>query len=122
MNTKKTSALIWQDTQHQQLFKIIDLLNTDKSSSVIDKLTDYIDYHFRLEEEYMQELNYPKIESHIKAHHFFENRVNEYIKKDFINDDYYRQEFSKYLANWLTDHVYGIDKELEEFVLKSNKK
>ena len=122
MINKKTSELIWQDVQHQELFKIIDAIKTDPSSSVIDRLTDYINNHFYLEEEYMKELYYPQIEAHINAHRFFKNRVNEYIKKDFITDEYYREELSKYLASWLTDHIYGIDKELEQFILKSNKK
>jgi len=122
MTNKKTSELIWQDVQHQELFKIIDSINTDLSLSVIDRLADYIHNHFYLEEEYMRELNYPKIETHIQAHQFFETRVNEYIKKDFITNEYYRQELSKYLASWLTDHIYGIDKDLEKFVLKSDKK
>jgi hemerythrin len=122
MAIKKTSDLIWQDFQHQELFKIIDAIKTDKSSSILNRLSDYIHHHFSMEEEYMRILDYPQIEKHINAHRDFERRINECFNKDYIARDDYRQGLSDYLSDWLTEHVFGIDKDLEKFVLKSRKK
>ena len=122
MAINKTSDLIWQDLQHQELFKIIDAIKTDNSSSILNRLSDYIHHHFSLEEEYMRILDYPQIEEHINAHRDFERWINEYFNKDYVANDEYRQGLSNYLSNWLTEHIYGIDKDLEKFVLESSKK
>ena len=122
MAIEKTSDLIWQDLQHQELFKIIDAIKTDNSSSILNRLSDYIHHHFSMEEEYMRILDFPQIEKHINAHRDFERWINKYFNKDYVANDEYRQELSNYLSNWLTEHIYGIDKDLEKFVLKSSKK
>lgn len=119
---KKTSELIWQDRQHQELFRIIDSLRTLPARSVLDMLTDYVNHHFSLEEEYMKQINYPDSESHIRAHRDFEDTFKKYIADQVVFDEKFAREISEYLSSWLINHVFGIDKKLEEFVLQSKYK
>ena len=119
---KKTSELIWQDVQHQELFRIIDLLATQPERHALDRLTDYINYHFSLEEEYMKELNYPDLESHIQAHRSFADKIKKYIADQVVFDEKFAKELSEYISSWLTSHVFGTDKKLEEFILQSKYK
>ncbi|MFT6031223.1 MAG: hemerythrin [Oleiphilaceae bacterium] len=69
---KKTSELIWQDTQHQTLFELIEELKSNTARPYIfTKLTNFAENHFTLEEQYMRQHNYPNIDEHIAAHDRF---------------------------------------------------
>ncbi|MFT6051066.1 MAG: hemerythrin [Halioglobus sp.] len=54
---RKTSSIIWQDKQHQVLFEVLGKI---KSANVgprdMEKLQDYAENHFAIEEEYMEDL------------------------------------------------------------------
>ena len=57
----KTSDILWQDTQHQVLFEILDLIREPEAEAgIIRRLRDYTENHFALEERYMEELDYPQ--------------------------------------------------------------
>jgi len=119
----KSSELLWQDFQHRQLFALIDDIKTARiGSEVFDRLNQYADTHFLLEEEYMESLGYPKITQHIKAHNKFRVELS-LLAKDKHNMT--RNEFpmlAQFLEEWLTRHIFGVDKELEDYILKSDQK
>lgn len=120
---KKTSELIWQDKQHQILLELIDQLHDTKvDASVFRRLYDYAENHFMLEEEYMIKLNYPKMKAHIDAHNKFRYELNSMMQSFHSYDDGFRQALAEFLREWLKGHIFGIDKQLEEFVLKSDAK
>ncbi len=119
---QKTSDLIWQDLQHQRLFEIIDSLKDDTDAQeVVLQLHLYMDCHFALEEAYMQQLGYPDYEAHLEAHNKFRIEVLKLLDHG-PDGEQERQLLSGYLRRWLKLHVLGIDKELEAFILASNKK
>ncbi|KAA1191791.1 hypothetical protein F0M18_09655 [Pseudohalioglobus sediminis] len=117
---RKTSELIWQDTQHQELFAILDDLGRAGSGAdVIKRLQLYTETHFTLEERYMEMLNYPGIAVHRKAHDDFREEISLLAREGDAFDDDFRKLVSTYLSEWLKLHVFGIDKKLEEFILQS---
>lgn len=119
----KTSDLIWQDTQHQLLFQLIDEIKTDPfDRSVLNKLCLYAEHHFSLEEAYMLQLNYPEREAHLLAHNKFREELRQMLEKPTQLDDQIRHSLSLYLSEWLKRHVLGIDKQFEAFVLNSSAK
>lgn len=120
---KKTSDLIWQDTQHQTLFMLIeDLKSTTSKHDVFTRLSNFAENHFALEEAYMLKLNYPNMEEHIATHNKFRHELQTMIqnKKEF--DTQARETVSIFLKEWLKRHIFGIDKDLEAFILNSNQK
>jgi hemerythrin len=120
VSMRKTSDIIWQDTQHQLLFKILeDIREPGSEAAVLHKLQDYIDSHFSLEERYMEVLNYPGREAHVQAHDRFRNEIERLLSDDAPYDDLFRDIIATFLTEWLTRHVFGIDKELEAFLLRS---
>jgi len=120
---KKTSDLIWQDTQHQELFKLIDLLKSESlSSDIFRRLDNYAENHFLLEEEYMSLLNYPDIENHIQAHNSFRKELSELVRTNSELDKETKKSISLFLSEWLTRHILRVDKKLEQFVLESEYK
>ena len=119
----KTSDLIWQDTQHQMLFKLIDdIKSVPFDRNVLVRLQLYAEHHFGLEETYMSELDYPGTDAHIKAHDRFREELNAMVDSDVNMNKTLQDSLSLFLSEWLRLHVLGIDKKLEAFILESKVK
>ena len=117
---EKTSDVIWQDTQHQMLFRLLDEVgHTGRAEAVLHRLKFYAESHFGLEETYMELLDYPKREEHIRAHDRFRDELKTMINTPESRDIATRQIISTFLTEWLKRHIFGIDKELEAFLLEN---
>jgi hemerythrin len=120
---RKTSAIIWQDAQHQVLFEILDLIKQPTADrQLLCRLEDYTDNHFALEEQYMRELDYPGRIEHMQAHARFRKEISQLLQEGEEPDALFRELIATFLTEWLTLHVFGIDKELEAFILQSSVK
>ena len=117
---RKTSDIIWQDAQHQRLFEMLELITQpDTCSSVLIQLGEYAEYHFSLEERYMEELDFPGRVRHIEAHNRFRVEIDKLLNADSEPDAVFREIIGTFLTEWLTRHVFGTDKTLEAFILRS---
>ena len=115
---RKTSEVIWQDAQHQVLFEILDLIRAPGAgSAVFFRLKDYAESHFALEEQYMAALGYPDRDRHIEAHNTFRLEMTQLVDGE-EPDALLRELIATFLTEWLKRHVFGIDKELEAFILQ----
>ena len=120
---RKTSEIIWQDAQHQVLFEILDLIKEPGTDShVLFRLKDYTETHFALEEQYMAQLEFPGRDAHIRAHDLFRQEIDQLVAGEEEPDALFREIIATFLTEWLTRHVFGIDKELESFILQSGAK
>lgn len=108
------------DEQHKKLFNIINevgnYLNSDDESAslainkAINELIDYTDYHFRLEENLMLSMEYPRIEEHIEQHKLFETKIRSF--KDQIKlfgTTETSQMLFDYVISWLKTHILVLD-------------
>ena len=120
---QKTSNLIWQDTQHQVLFELIDRIKeVPFDPDILIQLKLYAEHHFILEETYMVQLDYPHAEAHIEAHNRFREELGAMLETDPTMHQALQVSLSDFLYKWLKLHVLGIDKQLEDFVMKSSSK
>ena len=120
---RKTSDIIWQDAQHQVLFEILDLIRQPGSGeAVVQRLRQYTEQHFALEERYMEMLDYPGLEVHRRAHDKFREEIDSLLQPGVNFDAQLGELVSTYLSEWLKRHVFGVDKELEAFILASSAK
>ena len=120
---QKTSEIIWQDTQHQVLFELIERIKeTPFDPDILIRLKLYAEHHFVLEEAYMRQLNYPHAEAHFDAHERFREELEAMLETDPTISQALQTSLSDFLYQWLKLHVLGIDKELEDFVMKSDSK
>jgi hemerythrin len=120
---KKTSDIIWQDKQHQVLFEVLDEIAEGQGGAlVLEKLKYYAENHFAIEETYMQKLDYPHIEAHIRAHDQFRQELGVMVNNGSQYDDRFARVLSTFLTEWLKRHIFGIDKKLEDFILQSSVK
>lgn len=119
----KTSDIIWQDKQHQILLQMIDEIDSsDVDSRIFHRLQEFAEMHFSMEEEYMQQLDYPYIDEHIEAHNKFREELETMMQEFNDYDAIFRQALSEFLSGWLKGHILSIDKTLEDFILKSDVK
>ncbi len=120
---RKTSDVLWQDAQHQVLFEILDMISEPGSDErVLIKLRDYAENHFKLEELYMVQLGYPDREAHMRTHDKFRAEIDRLLSEGQAHDAQYLEIIGTFLTEWLTCHVFGVDKELEAFILQSSTK
>ena len=120
---QKTSDIIWQDTQHQVLFDLIDQIKeVPFDRGILIRLKLYAEHHFILEEAYMELLTYPLAEAHIAAHDRFREELAAMMETDPSMSQLLQDSLSDFLYKWLKLHVLGIDKKLEDFVMKSDSK
>ena len=120
---QKTSDVIWQDTQHQMLFGLIDRIKeVPFDPEVLVQLKLYAEHHFSLEETYMEELQYPGAAEHLRAHGRFREELVAMMDVDMTESEILQNSLSDFLYKWLKLHVLGIDKKLEDFIQKSSVK
>jgi hemerythrin len=120
---QKTSDIIWQDTQHQVLFTLIDQIKEEPfDPDILVRLKLYAEHHFILEETYMETLEYPHADAHIEAHNRFREELAAMLDTDPSMHLALQVSLSDFLYKWLKLHVLGIDKKLEDFVMKSSVK
>jgi hemerythrin len=120
---QKTSDIIWQDTQHQVLFELIDKIKeVPFDPDILVRLKLYAEHHFILEETYMLKLEYPDADQHVHAHDRFREELAAMLETDPSMHESLQISLSDFLYKWLKLHVLGIDKKLEDFVLKSDSK
>lgn len=117
---RKTSDVIWQDAQHQVLFELLDRLKQPGADGrILQRLQEYAENHFALEELYMHALAYPDREAHIESHDRFRMELAQLVDEDREFDELFQEIVATFLTEWLTRHVFGIDKQLEAFILQS---
>ena len=120
---EKTSDIIWQDSQHQVLFELIEQIKAVPfDPEIITRLRHYAENHFYLEEIYMEKLDYPEFEAHRKAHNRFREEIEALAEIEADSSVDIQIALSDFLYKWLKMHVLGIDKRLEDFVMQSNAK
>jgi len=120
---QKTSDIIWQDTQHQVLFELIDKIKeVPFDPDILLRLKLYAEHHFTLEETYMVVLGYPEKDEHVEAHDRFREELAAMLETDPTMGKILQDSLSDFLYKWLKLHVLGIDKEFEDFVMKSDSK
>ena len=123
IDMEKTSDIIWQDSQHQILFQLIEQIReVPFDPEIIVKLRLYAENHFTLEEIYMEKLCYPDAEAHRTAHNRFRAELEALTEIEAGSSRELQAALSDFLYKWLKMHVLGIDKKLEDFVMNSSAK
>ncbi len=104
------------DSQHQQLFDLINQLHTSmvekKSSEVMSKtlnsLIDYTVKHFAAEEKLLNSHNYADLDKHKVVHQSFTQKIRG-LQDEFKSGKPVTIELMSFLQNWLVEHIKGTD-------------
>ncbi len=109
------------DAQHQKLFEIANEAFQEvppkerdhKNKETMKHLYEYMKDHFRDEEKFMQEINYPEYEKHKQLHKDIINDCNELLQ-DINNMDaeVFEKELAKTIDNHIVKHVVEDDNKI----------
>ncbi len=108
------------DTQHKQLVDLLNGLNyamkrgegTRMLGQLLHGLGNYILLHFSLEERYMKATQYPKLEQHRAEHLKFARRILEFDRGFKQGNVLLTVEVTRYLRDWVHEHIAGCDQDL----------
>lgn len=110
------------DEQHKELFRIAnriyDLLKNDlipdkydSIVAIISELQNYTRYHFKTEEDYMQQINYRRFLSQKAAHNEFLAKMDAIdLGKIDNSQNQYLIEILDFVLDWLAGHIVKADK------------
>lgn len=113
------------DSQHKELIaKINDLLKACESNEgkeaaaqMMSYLSDYVNFHFREEEKFQEEIGYPGIKEHKEKHAEFKETVA--FLSDTIAHGPASADLSalvqKKVIDWLYTHIKGFDRSVAEY-------
>lgn len=112
------------DNAHKDIFvmsnMLVNLSDNEKYLSWIgeegiDFLKNYVNEHFKDEEEYMLAIDYPKIAIHLEQHRKLKMEILPTIEANLNEENFSKDSilrFIKALQNWLTNHIIGFDTDL----------
>lgn len=121
------------DRQHRRVIICIEKLLAaceknqprEKILPLIEELDNYVTEHFKTEEKYAEDNNFPKLEELKKEHEFFKAiyyRLRYHYSyydsqaKEFKHLCLYAIHLTKTMEEWLSFHLHTLDKELTEFL------
>jgi len=114
------------DAQHRELFSRLDRLESalreGKGREIVfttfQFLDNYVQRHFRAEEELQALYRYPHLPLHAAEHAAFKKRLNELEDRLTLEDPSEKLaiQIRALLTNWLITHVTNLDKELTGYI------
>jgi hemerythrin-like metal-binding protein len=111
------------DTQHQQVFRLLnkliteqtEVIDTETISEIIMEMIRYSELHLSSEEQYMREYSYPDYESHRQLHLFYKKKVAE-LSIDALNKDTrIPRKLASFMTEWWTGHILNVDMKYKNF-------
>lgn len=112
------------DDDHKKLLTLINNLQTaiyyptgeDFERQALKELVDYTKYHFKREEDLMQQHGYPDFENHRNLHNRMIAEVESYLKSYETDREGTIERLAFFLKNWLIKHIKGTDQEYSPFL------
>lgn len=111
------------DNQHKKLLKIgeevydIAILDDgydhyDEIMVVIDKLLEYVEYHFNYEENMLKQYNYGELHSQEEQHSSYIDKVKLIASREDIDDNQRKTilDILDFLSQWITSHIIVSDR------------
>lgn len=104
------------DLQHQKLFDLVNKLilaiqggmARSALGNILEEMVDYVEYHFRFEEELFAE--HPEAAAHRKQHADFARKTMDFARRFNNGDTVIDEELLSYLVDWLNNHTLNLDR------------
>ncbi|MDX1808710.1 MAG: bacteriohemerythrin [Sulfurospirillaceae bacterium] len=110
------------DNQHKELFRLVSLVEVlDKKATktdiknLLNSFFAYMKEHFKEEEKYMKNIDYPLLKQHRKLH---TDIVEEFTKliKDNHTLDMIKTKMKEASQKWLSDHILENDLKIKKWL------
>ena len=114
------------DYQHRHLVEIINevyiaFIDGNKKEvigPILDKLSEYVLYHFIMEETYFEMFDFYDKEAHVMEHNKFRQMVADFNAGYKSNNTNLTEDLMHFLKDWLHDHVLCSDQKYVDCFLK----
>ena len=124
------SLLVWNpewdtgialvDQQHRSLLEQVDALMTAIHDNDVDRripgllafLADYVEQHFRVEEERMEATEYAGLAGHRAIHDDMRRQVASLVERFVADSQAVNEEVLEFLTDWLIKHINGEDRRM----------
>ncbi|MGD2034404.1 MAG: bacteriohemerythrin [Bacteroidales bacterium] len=111
------------DAQHRKIIDLINDLNkalvedktNQKIGKILDEMSEYAKVHFKTEERYFEESDFPLMKEHKAQHEYFINKIIT-LRENFDDNLSVTFRLMKFLRNWWTNHILDADREYVEIV------
>ena len=109
------------DKEHKKLFDIAQdaftqVEETQRNAKIKEVLTElytYMKTHFKHEEKFMKEMNYPLLEEHKILHHNIIEKINTFIKQlPNMEESIFEKELAKIIDIALVHHIIQEDRKI----------
>ncbi len=115
---KYSVGISMPDEEHKKLIGILNKAiftkehndNPEEIKEVLREMTNYALTHFKTEETYMKEFNYPEYQDHKEEHRHFSTAIIAYHDKVIKDDSQIANMIIEYLKWWLVNHIQVTDK------------
>ena len=127
-----SDSIVWRDDyligndvldgQHQELFRLAaavhgiedPIAQVTELRDILHRLYDYMKYHFKEEERFMRELDYPEFERHQGLHRELISALNDIMR---ASTDLMQLETNlvDLMNRWLTEHIAAEDAKLAAY-------
>jgi len=111
------------DRQHQKIISVINKL-IDKPRlfitsgtifEVLSELNSYVSEHFMLEEQLLEENNYPGLVGHSKKHTEYSEKITAFCLRTVEKNKNIPEELLTYLGEWWVGHILYEDMKYKSF-------
>lgn len=92
--------------------------NKEVISDALDAMSKYAAKHFGIEEEAMEQTNYPMFEHHKQEHMYFLKKTANFCLKARLITDTSSSEIISYLQHWFETHIESDDQEMSLYLKK----
>ena len=111
------------DRQHQRIISVINKLiakprvfrTSGTIADVLTELNSYVSEHFLLEEQLLQENDYPSLIEHSKKHTEYGERIADFCLKTVQKDKNVPEDLLSYLGEWWIGHILREDMKYKSF-------
>lgn len=112
------------DDDHKKLIELLNQFRTayeyhtsdEFERRALNELIDYTKYHFRREEQLMEEHGYPDLESHKEKHAEMIAEVDRFVADYEKRGHAALADVAHYLMGWLINHINGTDRQYGPFL------
>ena len=111
------------DDEHKRLIQILnrieahqnDPVESEAVSLVIEEIREFASYHFRHEEKYMQQINFPDFEDHKEQHKRFREKIASLCLDVMDHKKEAPKNIYQCLSDWVANHTCCADKKFCEY-------
>jgi len=120
------------DSQHKELFSLTNELFhacmgdddalKDVFKETMERMVDYVRFHFGAEQQMLQRINYPDYQEHKKQHDTLVRDILEAVNSFNKGEKFVANQFVRTMRDWILSHIALTDRLYVAYITEQKKK